>query len=88
VIAEFIIAGVHPPYDSFLEQWGTATANAVIALGIVGEVIFGRIDARYQTELRKRSNDKLSDATSRAAMLEKEAADARGRVADIERLTA
>lgn len=88
VIAEFIIAGIHPPYDSFLEQWGTATADAVIALGIVGEVIFGRLDTRYQTELRKRSNAKLSDAIDRAAKLEKEAADARGRVADIERLTA
>jgi hypothetical protein len=87
VIAEFVIAGIHPLYDSFLEQWRTATAGALVALGIVGEVIFGRIDARYQTELRKRSNDKMSNAIERAAILEKEAADARGRVADIERLT-
>jgi hypothetical protein len=87
VIAEFVIAGIHPLYDSFLEQWETATAGALVALGIVGEVVFGRIDARYQTELRKRSNDKLSNAIERAAILEKEAADARGRVADIERLT-
>lgn len=87
VIAEFVIAGIHPLYDSFLEQWGTATAGALVALGIVGEVIFGRVDARYQTELRKRSNDKLSNAIERASILEKEAADARGRVADIERLT-
>jgi hypothetical protein len=35
VIAEFFIAGVHPPYDSFVERWGTAIADALIALSIV-----------------------------------------------------
>jgi hypothetical protein len=67
VIAEFAIAAIHPPYDSFLQQWGTALADAGIALGIVGEVLFSRKDARIQTELRDRSNKKLSDAIERAA---------------------
>jgi hypothetical protein len=45
-------------------------------------------DSRIQTELRNRSNKRVEEAISRAAKLEKEAADARGRVADIERITA
>jgi hypothetical protein len=70
LVAEFAIAAIHPPYDSFLEQWGTAIADTVIALGIVGEVLFSRKDARIQTELRNRSNAKLADAIRRAAKAE------------------
>jgi hypothetical protein len=66
VIAEFVIAGVHPPYDSFWEQWGSAIADAVIAFGIIGEVLFSARDGKIQTELRKRSNDKLGAAEKAA----------------------
>lgn len=76
VIAEFIIAYIHPPYDSLLNQLGTSAADAAIALGIVGEVIFSRLDSRIQTELRSRSNKKLGvaekaagEANERAAIL-------------------
>lgn len=81
VIAEFVIAGIHPLYDSCLEQWGSASADAAVALGIVGEVLFSMKDARIQTELRNRSNKKLGEA-------EKAAAEARQRTAQIELLTA
>lgn len=81
VVAEFIIAGIHPLYDSFLEQWGLAIADAAIALGILGEVLFSRKDANIQSELRRRSNE-------RAATLEKEAAEARERTALLEKITA
>jgi hypothetical protein len=91
VIAELVIAFIEPPYDIFLKL--SAPTDAAVAIGIVGEVLFGMWDGRIQTELRKRSNDKLgvavksaSEANERAAKLEKEAADARGRVAEIERL--
>jgi hypothetical protein len=67
VIAEVIIAAVHPPYDSNLWRWGSAITDFWIALGIVGEVVAGRMDARVQTELRNRSNTKLSEAIERAA---------------------
>jgi len=76
VIAEFAIAAIHPPYDSFLEQWGSAVADTVIALGIVGEVLFSRTDARIQTELRKRSNAKLADAIKVAGNANERAAKA------------
>jgi hypothetical protein len=78
IIAEFVIAYIHPPYDSVLNRLGTVAADAAIAIGIVGEVIFGRLDARIQTELRNRSNKQLADAiktageaNERAAQLEK-----------------
>jgi hypothetical protein len=88
VIAEFIIAGVHPLYDSFWEQWGSAIADAVIAFGIIGEVLFSARDGKIQTELRKRSNEKLSEAITRAAALETDAAELRKRAADLEQITA
>jgi hypothetical protein len=93
VIVEVIIACIEPPYAEFLVD--SAFTDAGIAIGVIGEVAFGMWDSRIQTELRKRSNDRLKEAEislasaiERAAKLEKEAADARGRVAEIERLTA
>ncbi len=74
VATEFFIAWYHPPYDSFLEQWGTAIADAAIAFGIVGEVIFSRKDARIQTELRRRSNAQLADAMKTAGEANERAA--------------
>ncbi len=70
VLAELAIAWIHPPYDSLVERWGSVCADAAVALGIVGEVIFGRLDARIQTELRRRSNDRLGDAIGRLAQVE------------------
>lgn len=74
VIVEFLIAGFHPPYDSFLEQWGSASANAFVALGIVGEVVFSGKDARIQTELRSRSNKQLAGAVEAASEANERAA--------------
>jgi len=72
VVAAFLIAAIHPPYDSFLEQWGSAMAEALIAFGIVGEVVFSQRDAKIQTELRRRSNGRLTEALNRAANAEEE----------------
>jgi hypothetical protein len=69
VAAEIIIAYVHPPYDSLLNEWGAVTADVAIAIGIAGEVIFGRLDARIQTELRSRSNARLGKAILLAEQL-------------------
>lgn len=74
VVAELVIAGVHPSYDSQLNKWGTVLADVAIALGIVGEVIFGRLDARIQTELRRRSNEQLTSATQAAGEANERAA--------------
>lgn len=76
VIGELILALVHPTYDSPWERWGSAVADALIALGIVGEVGFGMWDGRIQTELRRRSNKKVADATTGAAEANERAAEA------------
>jgi hypothetical protein len=65
VVAELIIAWIEPPYKVFLTE--SAITDAAIALGIVGEVLFGMWDGRIQTELRNRSNKRVADATVRAA---------------------
>jgi hypothetical protein len=67
VIVELVLAIAHPSYDSPWERWGSAASDALIALGIVGEVMFGMWDSRIQTELRNRSNKRVADATVRAA---------------------
>jgi len=76
VIAEVVLAIVHPSYDSPWNRWGTAVADAAIALGIVGELAFGRLDARIQTELRRRSNNELKAAVEAAAKAHERAGNA------------
>jgi hypothetical protein len=65
VIAELAIAWAAPPYLLFLRL--SAVADGGIAIGIVGEIALGTIwNNRIQTELRKRSNEKVADANKRA----------------------
>jgi len=80
VFAELVIAGLHPPYNSAWNRWGPAVADALIAFGIIGEVLFGRMDGRHQTELRGRSNEKLA-----AAIIGVAEANARAAEADLKR---
>lgn len=65
VIAEWLIARDQPPYELFLRE--SAWADAGIAIGIVGEVLFGMWSGHIQTELRDRSNKRVADAIERAA---------------------
>jgi hypothetical protein len=62
VVVEIIIAYIHPPYDSVLNEWGGTFADVAVALGIAGEIIFSRMDSRIQTEQRRRSNKELAEA--------------------------
>jgi hypothetical protein len=82
VVAETVLATAHPSYDSLLALWGSVITDALIAIGIVGEVIFGRIDGRYQTELRKRSNDRLAQVEFDNGFLQESAARANERAAE------
>jgi hypothetical protein len=68
VLTELIIAFIQPPYDLFLNL--STIPDAGIAVGIVGEVLFAMRNNRFQTELRNRSNDKLSNASDRLAEAE------------------
>ena len=64
IIAELVVAVLQPPYGSFLEL--SVATDAGIAIGIVGEVAFGMWNNRIQTELRRRSNKRLSEAVAEA----------------------
>lgn len=70
VIAEILIAAFHPPYDSFWDQWGTSVANSLIAIGVALEIKFGQMAGLRQTELRRRSDEKVAAATDRATRAE------------------
>lgn len=78
-----------------VEHWGTVFATALIAGGVYCEIRFGRASSDAQKALRAISDAEVAAANAsaakaheRAATLEKEAADARARTAEIERLTA
>jgi hypothetical protein len=88
VVAEIVIAWVHPLYDSPLNRWGATLTDAAIALGIVGEVIFSRLDARIQTELRRRSNEQLASAQADAAKANKATEELRQRNLELEQAVA
>jgi hypothetical protein len=83
VLAELLIAWIEPPYHSFLAY--SAVTDAVVAIGIAGEILLGTIwNNKIQTELRKRSNDKVAEAielaakaSERTAILEKETVEAK-----------
>jgi hypothetical protein len=76
VVFEFVLAIFHPPYDSPWQRWGSAVADALIALGIIGEVLFGMWSGHIQTELRDRSNKRVADSALRAAEANERAAEA------------
>jgi hypothetical protein len=65
ILAELIIAIIQPPYDLFLKL--SSIPDAGVAVGIVGEVMFGMWNNRIQTELRVRSNARLAGAIAQAA---------------------
>ena len=68
------------PLCPFLFKVGNFFADAAVGLGIYGEMLFGHVVGDI---LKIR----LTDAVKRAGNLEKEAADARERVAQIEQVT-
>src|SRR5580658_4661308 len=43
VAAAVAIAAIHPQYDSFLEQWGSAVADSFVAIGVAVEIRFGQM---------------------------------------------
>jgi hypothetical protein len=46
VVAEFVLVAIQPPYDSPWNRWGGAFLDPAVAIGIIGELIFSRLDAR------------------------------------------
>jgi hypothetical protein len=94
VLEVILAAAFHSPPETFVSHWGPVVASAIVALGVTGEVWFGRKSRIDSEELTRRSEDRLAkaiisaaQANEKAAALGKEAAEARERTAEIERLT-
>jgi hypothetical protein len=72
LVSEVAIAIAHPAYDSFWDRWGSVFADVLVAVGVAGEVLFGRMGHRRDAELQKRSKKLLAEANERAAKAELE----------------
>jgi hypothetical protein len=67
LIAEVIISLSHPSYDSVLERWGSTLSNALVFIGVAGEIQFSRMGFRRDHEIKRRSDGKVAAANDRAA---------------------
>jgi len=76
IAAEVVIGICHPAYDSVWGKWGSTLANALVVLGVAGEIQFSRMGFRRDQELKRRSDKVVAEANARAAMAEQRAADA------------
>jgi hypothetical protein len=76
VAATVAIAAIHPKYDSWLEQWGSAVADGLVAVGVAIEIKFGQMAGLRQNELRRRSDDIAAEANARAAEAHQKASEA------------
>ncbi len=95
IVVEVLIAIVNPAYGAPLERWGVPIADGFVALGVIGEVLASSRGRVVQGELTRRSNSELAQAQKvagkaieRAAAAERDAAVARERTAEIEKVTA
>ena len=70
-----------PPYNSFWERFGPVISDVLVFVGVLGEYLVNNRSQACQEELTRRSNDRLAKA-------ELEAAEARARTAEVEKLTA
>jgi len=84
LLLEVFIAICHTNYELSWERWASVGADALVATGVLGEIFFNARAHSYDSELRRRSNDRLSEANKmaaeaneRAAVLETAAAAAR-----------
>lgn len=78
IVAEVLISVFHPPYDSVWERWGSTIANALVVLGVAGEILFSRMGFRRDHEIKRRSDQKIAEATGRAIQAELELARFKG----------
>lgn len=64
VIEALLFFKSHP----FIERWGAVVADTLVAVGVIGEVYFSVKGAKYSSELRRRSDIKLAEATDKASV--------------------
>ncbi len=69
VIITVFIAALHPAYDSFWEQWGSAVAEGLVAIGVIVEIGFSSMAGLRQSELIRRSRERAEIANLEAEKL-------------------
>src|SRR5579864_8354720 len=84
LVIEVALAVIYRGHTSWIENWAPVFADALIALGVFGEIHFAGKVSKSEDELRRISDEKVAEALARAASseeraasLEKEAASAR-----------
>jgi hypothetical protein len=81
LLFEVYIASINPAFNSPLERWGSVVADALIAIGVLLEILFTARGSSCQGELQRRSNVRLSEAT-------RQAGEANERAAHLQKMTA
>ncbi|MGA9917519.1 MAG: hypothetical protein WBR17_33755 [Paraburkholderia sp.] len=76
LVIEVVVAIEHPSFDSCLERWGSVIADVLVAFGVLGELLPSMLVRRYNTEVKRRSDDGLAKANERAASAYARAAEA------------
>ncbi len=76
LVIEVYVAIEHPSFDSSLERWGSVIADVLVAFGVLGELLPSMLVRRYNTEVKRRSDDRLSEAIRQAANANERAANA------------
>ena len=71
LVIEVLIVEAHSLFDPASESRFSLIATILVAIGVIMEVRFGRVGKSYQSELVRRSNERLADAIDRAAALER-----------------
>jgi hypothetical protein len=61
---EFSIAARHFPNNSWIGWWGPAYADLLVAIGVAGEVFASVIAHLCQSELTRRTNEKLAETSA------------------------
>lgn len=74
VIFEFFVAYLHPAYDSPRGVLGPLLGDAYVAIGLAIEVFCGTRVKAIQSELTRRSKDKLKEALERATRADEQLA--------------
>lgn len=87
VIFEFFVGFSHPPYDSLRGIWWPIIGEALVAIGLVVEVLASLRGKTLQSELTQRSNKRLEEAEGHLEETRAEAAEAYDRAAQAEKQT-
>lgn len=66
LVVEVALAGIYREHGSVVENWAPVFADALIALGVYGEILFSGRASRAEDELRRQSEERVAEANVRA----------------------